>query len=380
MSRDLCVIGSPIDDENGEKYGAAYIFRYTEPNWVQEVKLFAPNEDWDHWDYFGSSVSIDGDICIIGAYGDDPNGESSGSAYIFRYDDPNWVFESKFISPNPEEDGYFGRAVSIDGDVCIIGAFGEDHDSYDVGSAYIFRFNGANWFLEAGLAAEDEHSRFGYSVSLRDNKCIIGAPSQDGAVPNSGAAYIFRYDDPNWVMEDKLTALQEQWDAQFGYSVSLHDDVCIVGASQSCPYVFRYHGSSSNWVQEVKLRASYGTVRDYGFGSSVSISGDTCVVGDPFALNLPSSYVFRFDGRDWIKDQRLDAFDESEPKQFEFGRSVAVDLDKLLIGFPTANENIGAVYAYSLCPWGDLSGDCFVGLADVAELAGEWLTGWNLPQ
>ena len=39
-----------------------------------------------HVDYFGYSVSISGDYAIVGAYGDDDNGNISGSAYIYKKD------------------------------------------------------------------------------------------------------------------------------------------------------------------------------------------------------------------------------------------------------------------------------------------------------
>jgi hypothetical protein len=37
--------------------------------------------------HFGYSVSVDGDYAVIGAYGDDDNGQDSGSAYVFTKDD-----------------------------------------------------------------------------------------------------------------------------------------------------------------------------------------------------------------------------------------------------------------------------------------------------
>ena len=36
-------------------------------------------------DYFGRDVSIDGDTAIIGAYGNDGNGSDSGSAYLYTF-------------------------------------------------------------------------------------------------------------------------------------------------------------------------------------------------------------------------------------------------------------------------------------------------------
>ncbi|ETR69464.1 MAG: PKD domain-containing protein [Candidatus Magnetoglobus multicellularis str. Araruama] len=47
---------------------------------------------------FGSTVSISGDYAIVGAEGDDDNGENSGSVYIFRKDGDFWVEQAKLFA------------------------------------------------------------------------------------------------------------------------------------------------------------------------------------------------------------------------------------------------------------------------------------------
>jgi len=71
-----------LDDDNGTNSGSAYIFKRSGTSWAEEAKLTA--SDGDDADYFGSSVSISGDYAIVGAYWDDDNGTNSGSAYIFN--------------------------------------------------------------------------------------------------------------------------------------------------------------------------------------------------------------------------------------------------------------------------------------------------------
>ena len=51
--------------------------------WTQVAKLTA--SDGAASDYFGSSVSIDGDTMVVGAT-DDDKGSNSGSAYVFTRD------------------------------------------------------------------------------------------------------------------------------------------------------------------------------------------------------------------------------------------------------------------------------------------------------
>ncbi|GAI64018.1 unnamed protein product, partial [marine sediment metagenome] len=46
---------------------------------------------------FGKSVAISGDTVVIGAYRDDDNGTNSGSAYIFQRSGSDWTKQVKII-------------------------------------------------------------------------------------------------------------------------------------------------------------------------------------------------------------------------------------------------------------------------------------------
>ena len=50
-------------------------------NYQEVAKLTAADAAANDW--FGRSVAIDGNTIVIGAYGDDDAGDSSGSAYVF---------------------------------------------------------------------------------------------------------------------------------------------------------------------------------------------------------------------------------------------------------------------------------------------------------
>mgnify|MGYP000663305073 CR=1 FL=1 len=175
ISGDLCVIGARADDDNGTDSGSAYIFRFDGSDWVPEAKLLA--SDGSSWDMFGVSVSLDGNLCLIGAYGDDDYGDHAGSAYLFRYDEPDWVEEIKFTAFDGAQDDEFGTSVSVSGNVCLIGASGDDDNGNGSGSAYIFRFNGGNWGYGRKLLPSDGQANdlFGSSVSISDDLCVIGA-------------------------------------------------------------------------------------------------------------------------------------------------------------------------------------------------------------
>ncbi|MCH8053154.1 MAG: FG-GAP repeat protein, partial [Planctomycetes bacterium] len=64
--------------------------------WQQTYKLTAA--DADAGDIFGQSVSIDGNLIVIGAQLDEDAGTQSGSAYVYRLDGSNWIEEAKLTA------------------------------------------------------------------------------------------------------------------------------------------------------------------------------------------------------------------------------------------------------------------------------------------
>ena len=59
----------------------AFLFALPVASGQGEIKLLA--SDGAAYDLFGHSVAISGGAAIVGAYGDDDNGDYSGSAYLF---------------------------------------------------------------------------------------------------------------------------------------------------------------------------------------------------------------------------------------------------------------------------------------------------------
>ena len=81
ISGNYAIIGADLGYNNNVLTGVAYIFDVTTGKEIK--KLFA--SDGAVNDYFGCSVAISGNYAIVGAYADDDNGSSSGSAYIFGH-------------------------------------------------------------------------------------------------------------------------------------------------------------------------------------------------------------------------------------------------------------------------------------------------------
>jgi hypothetical protein len=299
ISGDYVVIGARLDDDGCNHSGSAYIFIREGDGWTEQAKLTA--DDAARSDFFGCSVSINGDYAVFGANND--IGEDEGSAYIFVRDGANWTQQAKLTANDADAVDEFGKSVSINGDYAVVGAMGNFLDGEDEGSAYIFVRNGADWTQQAKLTAEDAAAgdEFGCSVSISGDYAVIGACGDDDDGSCSGSAYIFARDGEDWVQQAKLTANDAEAVDYFGCSVSISEDHAVIGAlydddgGDKSGSVYIFVREDDNWTQLAKLTAEDAAAGDE-FGCSVSISGDYAVIGacgdDDDGWSSGSAYIY----------------------------------------------------------------------------------------
>jgi hypothetical protein len=189
ISVDFAIVGAYQDDDKGSNSGSAYIFKRDGTSWSQQAKMTASDGAAD--DYFGYSVSISGDLAIIGATQYFTSG--TGKAYIFKRDGTNWSEQAKMTASDGTTGDSFGWSVSISGDLAIVGAPSDDDQGDYSGSAYIFKRNGTSWIEQQKLIASDGAAidLFGWYVSISGNLAIVGAKYDDDKGDESGSAYVF---------------------------------------------------------------------------------------------------------------------------------------------------------------------------------------------
>jgi len=290
ISGDYAIVGAERDSDNGLFSGSAYIFkRDAMGNWNEVQKLIA--SDGAFRDFFGTSVSISGNYAIVGANEDGDNGEQSGSAYLFEMDaNGNWNQVQKLTASDGGGIDQFGISVSISSssERAIIGAYRNTNSAFQSGAVYVFdRGFMGNWNETQKLTASDgtENAFFGWSVSISDSgdMAIIGA-EREGFPNGPGAAYIFKRSvlaasaDSHWMEVQKLTASDGAGDDRFGSSVSISEDLVVIGAfvddddgsGSGSAYIFERR-PIGKWNEIHKLTASDAEAADL-FGFSVSIS------------------------------------------------------------------------------------------------------------
>jgi len=282
------------DNENGLNAGSVYVYKLNGSSWNQHDKLIA--SDGTANDYFGRYVSINEDISIIGAYYDD---DIAGSAYVFKRLGDEWIEETKLTASDRLPGDYFGISTSIEGDYAIIGAYRDDNSNgVDAGSAYVFKRNGESWEEETKLLASDGESgdRFGISTDIDSNYLVIGSYFDDG---NKGSAYIFNKTSTGWIKENKLMEPGGVSNNFFGRSVSIEKNIIIVGAwgdSGASGSAYIFNKTSTGWVEDSKLTASDASGNDR-FGYQVSHHDRFAVIGAYYddnenGVDAGAAYIF----------------------------------------------------------------------------------------
>jgi FG-GAP repeat/Secretion system C-terminal sorting domain len=307
ISGDVAVVGAYFNGNGGTSRGAAYVFRNDGFGfWNQEQKL-TPT-DADDFDWFGYTVAISGDYIVVGAHKESENAVGSntlaeaGSAYIFAYDGSgSWEQQQKIVANDRAIGDWFGFSVSISGNIIVVGARHEDENEAggaplaNAGSAYIYRRTGINWVQVQKIVASDRAAgyHFGYSVAIDGNYAVIGAFDDLPGATDMGAAYVFFFNGTAWGEQQKLTPADGAATDWFGISVSISGNKMVIGAQQEdenasggntlsnagSAYVFQRIGN--NWAQAQKIVAADRAEGDL-FGCSVAISGNTILTGAYF--------------------------------------------------------------------------------------------------
>ena len=232
---NYAIVGALDCDVNGEQNaGAAYVFKRETQGWEQKAKLTANTPGLNN--QFGNAVAIDGDYAIVGEE-DSDNYSYTGAVYIYERSGETWSTPIKLTAEDATAGDFFGHSVSIDGDYAIVGAYWDDIDGIaNAGSAYIFHRSGGTWIQQAKLVADDatKDDWFGCSVSISGDYAMVGSHQDDDGGAQSGSAYVFhRTGTTTWTQIRKLTAGDAAGGDNFGRAVSIRGEYGMAGAPYS---------------------------------------------------------------------------------------------------------------------------------------------------
>ncbi|MEZ5402008.1 MAG: BACON domain-containing carbohydrate-binding protein [Bryobacteraceae bacterium] len=317
------------NDNSALSSGAVYVFTRTGVVWSQQAYLKASNTQT--FDSLGASVAISGNTVIAGAPEEDSaaagvNGNQadntaagSGAAYVFVRSGLAWSQQAYLKASNPNNNDFFGRSVSIDGERAAVGADWEDSDSDTIngdqnnnganqaGAVYAFFRTGDAWSQEAYLKAFNSrvNALFGIAVSVSGSTVFVGSKwessnatgvngsSSNASAVGAGAAYPFVFEGSGGCTYSLSAASAGAPAAGGAASVGVIAGAgCAWTASTNANWITVTSGASGSGPGTVALSiaANPGLPRS----GAVSIAGQTFTInqeGDPSASSFPGAGV-----------------------------------------------------------------------------------------
>ena len=130
---------------------------------------------------FGRAVAVSGDTSLMGAY-------TASRAYVFRFDGTHWVETQKLLASDGAVGERFGRSVAVDGGTLMVGAPGHVHGPGVAGAVYVFVHDGSQWVEVQELIAS-EGVLGAFAVSLDGDVAVVGnwADSDNGSAAGAAA-------------------------------------------------------------------------------------------------------------------------------------------------------------------------------------------------
>jgi len=320
LSTGVLVVGAPFDEHAGQASGSAYVFeREADGTWLQVAKLTAG--DAEPGDFFGRAVGVSADVAVVSSPQDNDLGTDSGSVYVFeRGPGCTWSQTAKLLPDDGDYGDQFGSSVAIDGRVCVIGTPNDEDQGNWSGSAYVFEAShDGTWSQVAKLLAHDGRpfTGFAYAVAVSGDTALVGASDAEGNEPYAGAVYVFQRDaSGEWPEVAKLIAGDGDISDAFGAAVAIDRNVALIGNrgdddegdNSGSTYVF-VRDPDGLWRQTAKLLAEDPAPADW-FGTSLSVSANVAVIGaskdDDHGSDSGSAYVFAV-GPDQDGDGVMDA-------------------------------------------------------------------------
>jgi hypothetical protein len=198
---DTAVIGAFADDfpfPPLANSGAVYVYVRSGTTWSMQAKLFASDKAAS--DGFGVSAAISGETLLVGSSRDDhAGGIDAGSAYVFTWSGTAWSQQAKLTSLDSFHSDRFGESVSLSGDMAVIGAYHDslvDGSSAEEGSAYVFARSGTAWSQGAKLTASDPAptDAYGVAVAISGASCVVGSANDSySGIFHAGSAYVYEF-------------------------------------------------------------------------------------------------------------------------------------------------------------------------------------------
>ena len=319
-------IGSP--DAN-DYTGRVYYFQRNDQNYSFSTEINDLNGSID--EQFGYSLSVSTNGTELGVSSPHLKNEGVGKVSIFSFDGQDWVRDSQFwSSPDKNVSGdSFGYDLALSQDFLVVGAPHASVAENVQGLVYVFKKDdNGTWDQTPYTISADflsDGDQFGHKVEISGNLVFVGAKyGDDDARTDIGSAYVFEFDGNNWIEKAKLVPPNEFTSQVFSDDLAVFDDFVVIGStgigSGVVSYVFEMGESTVDWNLISVLENNETNVTNPSY-ASIDIAAGRIVVGMPEDSSSVESggSVQQFSNLGWqsVRQQKFPPFfDRLTPARF----------------------------------------------------------------
>ncbi|MBV7269120.1 T9SS type A sorting domain-containing protein [Winogradskyella luteola] len=363
---NILAVGAEFGDGTAFNSGIIRVYENINNSWIQIGNDINGSQNNGAMG-FSMDMSADGTIFVVGALGEDTTLTNPGRVSVYKYENNTWSLLGGVLSGATASE-QFGRSVAIsaDGNIIAVGAMQSDANGDISGQARIYEFQNNTWVQLGGpINGIAQFNRLGASIDLSADGTIfaVGAVGYISDTFGSGQVRIYEYIGSDWnLMGNPIEGQPGVGVEQSGSSLSLSSDgkSIAIGAPgnnvngniSGRVSVFEYQNDSWQQVGNDML----GIQQDDNFGFSLALNGDASVVAvgayksDGNGVNSGQARFFKKENNAWIQIGNEVNGVASEDK---FGYSIAISNDGLTVvaGAPDNNENAissGQVRAFDL--------------------------------
>ncbi len=301
------VVGAPGSGSIGGNVGRAYVYDLSGATPTTPVASLTEPLPVATGDRFGHSVAVSGTRVVIGAYGSNVGATDAGSTYVFEFAGgitsvPAFILRN----PSPAASDFFGYAVAIDGPRVVVGAYGDDTNANDSGSAYVYDLGSATPTIPTLIlsnphpVADDEYAS---AVAISGTRVVISSVGDDTGASAAGSAYVFDLASatptaPIFTLRNPAPSAIDL----FGNAVAISGSRVVIGAywddtgAENAGSAYLYDLASATPTAPVAALHNPGPAPEESFGWSVAIDGDTVAIGTPYDDSIitdkGAAYVF----------------------------------------------------------------------------------------
>jgi len=388
------LVGVPEeDDAGGQSSGKVYIFNMSgsllrtinNPNPVG-TSLF---------DTFGSDVAISGNIAAISAPSEDDSTNTSGlnSGKVYIYNITTGSLLRTINNPNPvgtAQGDFFGTSLSIDGNYIAIGASGEDsvtNLTSNRGKVYIYDVTSGSLLRTINNPVDNSlGGQFGNIVKISGNYIAAGVPTYiggNGAWTSTGRTYVFDINTGNLVYTlenpnpnaDGTTNNNARGDF-FGNDIAMNNTyLAVVATGEDEPgfnstsigsgKVYIYDVTTGTLLRTINNPNAVGSPDNDAFGTRIDIYNNLLIASSVNEssqdnVHITSGVVYVFDiTSGGLITTLWNPNPYGSPLQDRFGQAVAISGNNIIVsathedevatGAPSIDTvESGKVYIYTI--------------------------------